>query len=90
RPVLELHGFGDLVTPLRDAYRAGDLVKLAEIAMPMVDTYAIAGDEDACREGLARFDGLLDRVILGSAWVGPPEAVVENHRRLLHTFRPAG
>ncbi|HEX9890825.1 MAG TPA: LLM class flavin-dependent oxidoreductase, partial [Actinomycetota bacterium] len=90
KPVLELHGFGDLVTPLRDAHRAMDMAKLAEIAMPMVDTYAIAGPEDECREGLAAFNGLVDRIVLGSAWVGPPEVVEQNYRRLLHTFRPAG
>lgn len=90
KPVLDLHGFGDLVGPLRDAHRAMDMAKLAELAMPMVDTYAIAGPEDECREGLAAFDGLVDRIILGTAWVGPPEVVEENYRRLLHTFRPAG
>jgi probable F420-dependent oxidoreductase len=90
KPVLDLHGFGDLVVPLRDAHRAGDLAGLAEIAMPMVDTFAMAGPEDECREGLAAFDGLVDRILLGSAWVGPPEVVEANHRRLLATFRPNG
>lgn len=89
-PVLEMHGFGELVTPLRDAHRTGDFGTMMELAMPMVDTFAIAGDEDTCRAGLARFDGVVDRLILGGAWVGPPEVVAENYRRLLHTFRPRG
>jgi hypothetical protein len=56
----------------------------------MVDTYAIAGPEEECRERLAAFDGLVDRVLLGGAWVGPDqEALAENYRRILETFRPA-
>lgn len=90
RPVLELHGFGDLVGDLREAFGKGDLGRMAEIAMPMVDTYAIAGPEDECRDRLAEFDGLVDRILLGGAWVGPdPQAIAENYRRILETFRPA-
>jgi probable F420-dependent oxidoreductase len=90
RPVLELHGFGELVGDLRDAFGKGDLGRMAEVAMPMVDTYAIAGPEEECRERLAEFDGLVDRILLGGAWVGPdPQAIAENYRRILETFRPA-
>jgi probable F420-dependent oxidoreductase len=90
RPVLEAHGFEDLMPRLREAYARSDLGELATIAMPMVDTYAIAGPEEECRERLAGFDGLVDRILLGGAWVGPnQEAITENYRRILHTFRPA-
>lgn len=90
RPVLDLHGFGDLTSPLREAYARGDLGEMARIAMPMVDTYAVAGPEEECRERLAAFDGLVDRILLGGAWVGPDqEALAENYRRILATFRPA-
>jgi probable F420-dependent oxidoreductase len=90
KPVLDLHDFGDLTGPLREAYARGDLAEMAAIALPMVDTYAIAGPEDECRERLASFDGLVDRVLLGGAWVGPDQqAIAENYRRILNTFRPA-
>ncbi|HYZ10422.1 MAG TPA: LLM class flavin-dependent oxidoreductase [Actinomycetota bacterium] len=90
RPVLDLHGFGDLTGPLRGAYARGDLGEMARLAMPMVDTYAVAGTEDECRERLAAFEGLVDRILLGGAWVGPDqEALAENYRRILETFRPA-
>lgn len=90
RPVLDLHGFGDRVETLREAFRTGDIGRMAEIAMPMVDTYAITGSEEECREQLAAFDGIVDRLLLASAWVGPdPAAIAENYRRILHTFRPA-
>jgi probable F420-dependent oxidoreductase len=90
RPVLDLHGFGDRTGPLREAYARGDLGEMAAIAIPMVDTYAIAGPEDECRHRLAAFDGLVDRILLGGAWVGPDQAAIaDNYRRILHTFRPA-
>jgi probable F420-dependent oxidoreductase len=90
RPVLELHGFGDLVGDLRESFGKGDLGRMAEIAMPMVDTYAIAGPEEECRARLSEFDGLVDRILLGGAWVGPdPQAIADNYRRILETFRPA-
>lgn len=90
RPVLDLHGFGDLTAPLRAAYARGDLAEMARLAMPMVDTYAIAGSEDECRERLAALEGLVDRILLGGAWVGPDQAALaENHRRIIEAFRPA-
>jgi probable F420-dependent oxidoreductase len=88
-PVLALHGFEDRVAPLRRAYASGDMNALVELAMPMVDTFAITGSVEECREGLAAFDGLVDRIVLGGAWVGPQDAVAENHRRVLESFRPA-
>jgi probable F420-dependent oxidoreductase len=90
-PVLAMHGFDDRIAPLRDAYRTFDLATMADIAGPMVDTYAITGSAEDCREQLEQFDGLVDRLLLGGAWVGPDqEAIAENYRRILHTFRPAG
>jgi probable F420-dependent oxidoreductase len=90
-PVLALHGFEDRVGPLREAYAGGDVTKLAELAMPMVDTFAITGRVEECRERLAAFDGLVDRVILGGAWVGPdPAALAANVGRVLEAFAPEG
>jgi probable F420-dependent oxidoreductase len=90
-PVLALHGFEERVGPLREAYAGGDLAKLAELAMPMVDTYAITGPVGECRERLAAFDGLVDRIILGGAWVGPdPAALAANIERVLEAFAPGG
>jgi hypothetical protein len=88
--VLALHGFDELVPSIREAFGRGDLAEMANLALPMVDTYAITGPEDECRERLAEFEGIIDRVVIGGAWVGPdPQAIAENHRRLLNTFSPA-
>jgi probable F420-dependent oxidoreductase len=90
-PVLAMHGFEDRIAPLRDAYRTFDLPTMADLAAPMVETYAITGTAEECRDQLQQFDGLVDRLLLGGAWVGPDQqAIAENYRRILHTFRPAG
>jgi len=90
RPVLALHGFDHLVEPLREAFVAGDLATMADIAMPMVDSLAVAGTPGECRERIAAFEGLADRVILGGTWIGPAaERLEENHRAMLETFAPA-
>jgi alkanesulfonate monooxygenase SsuD/methylene tetrahydromethanopterin reductase-like flavin-dependent oxidoreductase (luciferase family) len=91
RPVLEMHGFGHLVEPLRRAFVRRDLAQMAEIAMPAVGTLAIAGLPDECLERTAAFEGSADRLILGGAWVGPsPDRLAENHRAIVETFAPAG
>lgn len=89
RPVLELHGFGDLMDPLRRAFVKQDFGTMMEVALPMVDTLAVAGTAEECRDRLARFDDLVDRVILGGAWVGPSEdRLLENHHAIVETFAP--
>jgi probable F420-dependent oxidoreductase len=89
RPVLEHHGFEDRMESLRRAFVAKDYAALADAALPMVDALAIAGPAEACRERLAEFEGLVDRVILGGAWVGPSEErIMANHRAILEAFAP--
>jgi probable F420-dependent oxidoreductase len=91
RPVLRHHGFDDLVEPLRRAYVKGDMGEMIDLALPMVDVYAVAGTAEECRDGLTRFDGVVDRAILGGAWVGPSEERLhENHRFIIDAFAPAG
>ena len=90
RPVLALHGFEDLVEPLREAFARGDLAEMARVALPMVDDLAVAGSPEECRERMASFEGLVDRMILGGTWVGPDrERIERNHRAILETFAPA-
>ena len=89
RPVLVMHGFEDRLEPLRRAFVRGDFPGMTDVAMGMVDALAVAGTAEECRERLERFDGLVDRVILGGAWVGPSEErLVANHRSILEAFAP--
>jgi alkanesulfonate monooxygenase SsuD/methylene tetrahydromethanopterin reductase-like flavin-dependent oxidoreductase (luciferase family) len=90
RPVLAMHGFDELVEPLRRALAAGDFGALADIALPMVDDLAVAGTPDECRSRIAEFEGAADRVILGGSWVGPdPERIGANHRAIVEAFAPS-
>jgi len=89
RPVLALHGFDGLIEPLRQAFARRDFAEMANLAEPMVGTLAVAGSPDECRERVAAFGGLVDRLILGGTWVGPsPERMARNHRAILETFAP--
>jgi probable F420-dependent oxidoreductase len=89
-PVLAMHGLEHLVGSLRKAYVKGDLAAMGEIAMPLVDHLAVAGTPDEARERLRAFEGVVDRVILGSAWVGPDaERLRSTYKLLLETFAPA-
>ena len=89
RPVLAHHGFEDLVDPLREALGRGDFDALAVIAEPMVDSLAVVGDPDECRQKIAEYEGLADRVILGGAWVGPQDRLADNYRAIIEAFAPA-
>jgi probable F420-dependent oxidoreductase len=89
RPVLAVHGFEDRLEPLRRAFVGGDVEAMIRMALPMVATLAVAGTEDECRERLGAFEGLVDRVILGNAWVGPSEErIEENVRSVMAAFGP--
>ncbi len=89
RPVLELHGFQDRLEPLRRAFVKKDFEAMTEIALPMVDSLAVAGKPEECRDRLASFEGLVDRVIVGGAWIGPSEErLLDNHRAIVETFAP--
>jgi alkanesulfonate monooxygenase SsuD/methylene tetrahydromethanopterin reductase-like flavin-dependent oxidoreductase (luciferase family) len=87
--VLELHGHQDRIGTLRKLFAAADLQGLAREALPMVDDLAIAGTPEECRERVAAYEGVADRLILGGAWIGPdPERLAENHRLIVKTFGP--
>lgn len=89
-PVLARHGFQDLVGPLREAFARGDRGALAELALPMVDALAVAGTPEECRERVAAYEGLVDRVVLGAAWVGDQGLALERQRAVLRAFAPRG
>jgi probable F420-dependent oxidoreductase len=89
RSVLAFHGFEERLEPLRRAFVQGDLAALADLALPMVDTLAIAGTAAECRDRIFAFEDVVDRVILGGAWVGTtPERLERNHRAIVEAFAP--
>jgi len=90
QPVLDFHGYGELMAPLRKAFARKDFAELAGIAEPMVDDLAVAGVPEDCRARLTSFEGAADRVILGGAWIGPSEERLRaNHALIVERFGPA-
>lgn len=66
-PLLERIGFGAEGEAVRAAFADGDLdAMIRAVPEHMVDALAVAGTAADVRDGLRRFDGLLDHVILYS------------------------
>jgi probable F420-dependent oxidoreductase len=64
RPVLELHGWGDLQAELNTLSKRGEWVKMGElIDDQIVDAFAIVAEpNDVAARMLERYDGLIDRI----------------------------
>jgi probable F420-dependent oxidoreductase len=75
RPVLELHGWGDLQTELNRLSKQGDWVGMGElITDDILGTFAvIAEPEDVPKAMLARYGGLVDRVQFYAPYRSDPE-----------------
>jgi probable F420-dependent oxidoreductase len=75
RPVLELHGWGDLQPELNRLSRRGAWDEMADlIDDEMVETFAVVGDLDELpAKILARFDGLVDRFSFYAPYEVEPE-----------------
>jgi probable F420-dependent oxidoreductase len=85
RPVLELHGWGDLQPELHTLSRRGRWEGMADlISDEMVETFAVVGplDEVPARV-LARFDGLVDRF----SFYAPYELSSDQEAALLSGFK---
>jgi probable F420-dependent oxidoreductase len=90
--ILDLHGWQQEKETIRAAWRNFDLNALADaVSDDMLDQIAIAGTPDECREQFARYDGLLDHVLLYPPSVGVrPERVRENYRAIAQLFGDVG
>lgn len=90
-PVFEVHGWGDVVGPLRDAFAKGDVEGMVGlITDEMCDTYAVAGTQDEVRDRIRRWEGLADAVYVGPPWANPTVMrTEETFARILDTFRRA-
>jgi hypothetical protein len=87
---LEAHGFADLQEPIRRAFVQNDHAEMIRLALPMAEVLAVAGTPEECREKLAAYDTVADRVVLGGAWIGPPPGRIEaNQRSIIESLAPA-
>jgi probable F420-dependent oxidoreductase len=86
--ILDLHGWQAEKEVIRAAWRKFDLAELANaVSDEMLDQIAIAGTPDECREQFARYEGLLDHVLLYPPSVGVrAERVRENYRAIADVF----
>jgi probable F420-dependent oxidoreductase len=89
--IMELHGWGAQWQAIRDAFRKFDVAAMsAAVTDDMVDAIAVTGTPDDCRAQLARYDGLLDHVLLYPPTFGTKsDRVRENYRLIRETFAPA-
>ena len=79
--LLDLHGWREQKEAIRAAFRKFDIAAMtAAVTDDMVDQIAVAGTPDECKQALAKYDGLLDHVLLY-----PPSFGVK-HGRLLDNY----
>ena len=85
--MFRLHGFEREATAIRDAAGCGDAAgMIAAVSEEMVDTFAIAGTPDQCREQLSAWGDLDVAVLFPPTFQLSDEEIVTNHRALLETF----
>jgi probable F420-dependent oxidoreductase len=82
--LLDASGFSREGAEIRDAFRRGDFPAMfAAVTDDMIDELAVAGSADQVREGLRRYEGVLDHIVLYSPSIGiAPDRVEENIRAL--------
>jgi probable F420-dependent oxidoreductase len=90
-PLWEMHGFGDAAAAVGDAFRRGDLARMADhIPDEMVDTYTAAGPLDKVR---ARVEAVAERG--DGVWFTPPtyflsaERIAAYQGRIVEAFAPS-
>ncbi|MGH2755065.1 MAG: LLM class flavin-dependent oxidoreductase [Actinomycetota bacterium] len=90
-PILELHGKADIVPALREAFGRKDHdAMVALIDDELCDAIAVAGRQDEVRDGVKRWDGVADRLMVAGPWYGPsPQRMMENYQALVETFGAA-
>jgi len=90
RTVLEVHGWGALTEPLREAHARGDFeAMIGLISDEMCEELAAAGTPDEVRDKVRRWDGMADEVYLGPPWATPNAMrTADAFTRIVETFRP--
>jgi probable F420-dependent oxidoreductase len=86
--ILDLHGFTETAARIRELWRSFDLPGMtALVTDEMLDTMAVAGTPQECRERLAERAASVERVLLGAPVVATdPGRIREYHDALVETF----
>ena len=88
-PILEMHGKADIVPALREAHGNKDKeTMISLIDDDLCDAIGVAArTKEEAREGVKRWDGIADRLLVSGPWYGPkPERMMENYQALVETF----
>ncbi len=88
--VLDVNGFATEGKAIREAFARRDFPAMfAAVSDKMIDTMGVAGTADDVRNGLTRYEGVLDHIMLYSPSVGiAPERVQENLESLIRECSP--
>jgi hypothetical protein len=88
-PTFEIEGFPDLPRQLRHALKEGGKKAAAALMVDEVlDRFVLIGRAGEVAEQLSRYDGLVDRLMIGGIGVGATRAeVVANTRQLINVTR---
>lgn len=88
--VLDVNGFVGEGKMIREAFARRDFPAMfAAVSDEMIDTMGVAGTADQVRDGLRRYEGVLDHIMLYSPSVGiTPERVQENLESLIRECSP--
>ena len=86
--VLSPGGFSSQAQAIRAAFEQGDYqAMVGAVTDDMVAALAFAGTKDDVRAQARQFEGLYDRLILGSPFFGvSPEETRANHEGLIEAF----
>lgn len=88
--LLDVNGFVGEGKMIREAFARRDFPAMfAAVSDEMIDTMGVAGTADQVRDGLKRYEGVLDHIMLYSPSVGiAPERVQENLESLIRECSP--
>jgi probable F420-dependent oxidoreductase len=86
--ILDLHGFTDTTAQIRELWRSFDLAGMtALVTDEMLETMAVAGTPQECRERVAERAASVDRLLLGAPIVATDSGRMrEYHDAIVETF----
>ena len=90
--VLDVNGFAAEGRTIRDAFARRDFPAMfAAVSDEMIDTMGVAGTAEQVRDGITRYEGVLDHIMLYSPSVGiTPKRVQQNLESLIRECSPHG
>ncbi len=87
-PILELHDRAGIVPDLRSAFESKDKDRMIDlIDDELCDAIACAGTAEEVRDRVKAWEGLADRLMVGTPWYSvDPGRLLENYQALVETF----